>query len=67
LNGFRTNHVEYKVGVNDADTITRILKFIIPWYAAKEWVSFEIPDTLIYSFNKRCGIGWTVICDPVEY
>jgi hypothetical protein len=30
-------------------------------------MGFEVADTLVEFFNKRCSIGWTVIRDPVEY
>jgi hypothetical protein len=33
----------------------------------KEGECFKAADTLIKSFNKRYRVGWTVICDPVEY
>jgi hypothetical protein len=67
FNDFATNQVEYEIGFNDKDSITRILEFFVTWYMTEEGVCFEVADTLIEFFNKGCRICWTVICDPVEY
>ena len=66
LNRSTTNHVKYEVGFNDEDSITRILEFFVTWYMTKKRMYFQIADTLVDFFNKRCGVSWTVTCNPVE-
>lgn len=66
FNGFATDDVEYEVGFDDKDAITRVSEFVISRYPAKKGVDFKTTNTLIEFFDKRCGITWTVTCNPVK-
>ena len=66
LDGFATNDVEYEVGFNNEDTITRALELIISWYSTKQGMSFKVANALIKHIDKSRSIRWTVVCNPVE-
>ncbi len=66
LNSFASDDVEYEVGFDDKDPITRVSEFVISRYPAKKGVDFKTTNTLIEFFDKRRRVTWTVACNPVE-
>ena len=66
FNAFATNDVEYEVGFDNKDTITRVFEFVIAWYPAKKRVHLKTANTVIEFLDKCCGVSWTVTCNPVE-
>ncbi len=49
---FATNDVEYQIGFDYKNTITRVFEFVISWYPAKKGVFLKISDTVIDFFDK---------------
>ncbi|MCJ7704909.1 MAG: hypothetical protein MUO28_05150 [Desulfobacterales bacterium] len=66
LNDFAANYVKYKVGFDNKDAIPRTFKFVISWDVAKKWMSSKPADALVELFDKSCGVGRTIIRNPVE-
>jgi hypothetical protein len=47
LNGSATNYVKYEVRFDDEGSITCNFELFVTWYVTKEWMSFEVADTLV--------------------